>query len=141
MTESLTPEERLRRYKEYLSGLQAVANDGRPLSSATTTNVRDSSSTSPPVKKELVDALAVLARKKEETEEESAKTDLMLKVKERAIQSSIKEVREERMRLRRKLDRGQISDEEYEREIQKLVVKGKKLLKEQAATNGINGKP
>jgi len=141
LTESLTPEERLRRYKEYLSGLQAVANDGRPLSSATTTNVRDSSSTSPPVKKELVDALAVLARKKEETEEESAKTDLMLKVKERAIQSSIKEVREERMRLRRKLDRGQISDEEYEREIQKLVVKGKKLLKEQAATNGINGKP
>ena len=43
------------------------------------------------------------------------------------------EVREERMRLRRKLDKGQITDEEYEREIQKLVVKGKKLLAEQAA--------
>jgi len=66
---------------------------------------------------------------------------VILKVKERAIQSSIQEVREERMRLRRKLDRGQITDEEYEREIQKLVVRGKKLLKEQAAYNGINGKP
>lgn len=141
MTKSLTPEERLRRYKEYLSGLQAVANDGRPRSSATETNVRNSSSTPPPVKRELVDALAILAKKKEETEENSARTNLMLKVKERAIQSSIQEVREERMRLRRKLDRGQITDEEYEREIQKLVVKGKKLLAEQAATNGINGKP
>lgn len=141
MTKSLTPEERLRRYKEYLSGLQAVANDGRPASSATGTNVRNSSSPPPPVKQELVDALAILAKKKEETEEDSARTNVMLKVKERAIQSSIQEVREERMRLRRKLDRGQITDDEYEREIQKLVAKGKKLLQEQAATNGINGKP
>ena len=140
MTASLTPEERLRRYKEYLASLQAVANDGRPVSSATRTNVRNSTAELP-VKKQLVDALAVLARKKEETEEEKARTNVILKVKERAIQSSIQEVREERMRLRRKLDRGQITDEEYEREIQKLVVRGKKLLKEQAAYNGINGKP
>jgi hypothetical protein len=140
LTKSLTPEERLRRYKEYLSGLQAVANDGRPLSSGTESNTRNTSSKAP-VKRELVDALSVLARKKEETENDNAKTNVMLKVKERAIQSSIKEVREERMRLRRKLDRGQITDEEYEREIQKLVAKGKKLLAEQAATNGINGKP
>jgi len=140
LTASLTPEERLRRYKEYLASLQAVANDGRPVSSATGTNVRNPTA-EPPVKKQLVDALAVLARKKEETEEKKARTNVILKVKERAIQSSIQEVREERMRLRRKLDRGQITDEEYEREIQKLVVRGKKLLKEQAAYNGINGKP
>jgi len=141
MTERLTPEERLRKYKEFLAGLEAEARGGQSPSSATASNVKDSQVSAPRIQKELVDALAVLAEKQNEreasdTKEQSAKEKVLLKVKARAIQSSMKEIREERQLLRRKVDRGQISTEEYERKIHELVRRGKKLLEEQAA-NGV----
>lgn len=141
MTDSLTPEERLRKYKEFLAGLEAEARGEHPPSSAIASNLKDSQASAPRIQKELVDALAVLAEKQNEsqasdTKELRAKEKVLLKAKARAIQSSMKEIREERQLLLRKVDRGQISTEEYERKIHDLVRRGKKLLEEQAA-NGV----
>ncbi|MFQ5832872.1 MAG: hypothetical protein ACE5H4_09235 [Candidatus Thorarchaeota archaeon] len=146
MTETPTPEERLRRYKEYLASLHSLANNGRPLDSRPTPNISNSAPKSAPVKKELVDALAVLVQSKGKNQtgnaKKSPKKNVILKVKERAIESSLQEIRDERRLLERKLDRGVIDQAEYERQIQKLVKRGQALLREQAlVTDRLNGKP
>ncbi|MFW9913293.1 MAG: hypothetical protein ACFFEU_12530, partial [Candidatus Thorarchaeota archaeon] len=67
--------------------------------------------------------------------------NVMLKIKEKALESSMLEIRDEKRRLERKLEKGQITTAEYEAEIQKLVLKGKRVLKEQsvvaARKNGV----
>ncbi|MFW9888566.1 MAG: hypothetical protein ACFFER_10305 [Candidatus Thorarchaeota archaeon] len=136
MTESLTPEDRLRKYKEFISGL-AHANDSRRRNQSHALNTSTSEIKKPPVKKELVAALAVLkdAQEKMEsalTQDQSARKNVMLKIKERALESSMLDIRDEKQRLERKLERGEITKAEYEAEIQKLIRRGKSVLKEQS---------
>ena len=133
MTESSTPEDRLRRYKEFILGLQhstrhhseEVASKSNPISSR---------SRKPLVKQELIAALAVLKENEEDSasnEESSARKNVLLRVKEKALESSMLEIKDERRRLERKLEKGEITKDEYHAEIQKLVRKGKSILKEQ----------
>jgi hypothetical protein len=144
MTESLTPEDRLRRYKEFISGL-ADANDSRRRSRSPALDNTTSDAKKAPVKKELIAALAVLKEANEKdsppAEQQSARKNVMLKIKEKALESSMLEIRDEKRRLERKLEKGQITTAEYEAEIQKLVLKGKRVLKEQsvvaARKNGV----
>jgi hypothetical protein len=144
MTESLTPEDRLRRYKEFISGL-AHANDSRRRTRSPALDNTTSDAKKAPVKKELIAALAVLKETKEEdsppAEQQSARKNVMLKIKEKALESSMLEIRDEKRRLERKLEKGEITKAEYEAEIQKLVRKGKRVLKEQsivaARKNGV----
>ncbi|MFW9803208.1 MAG: hypothetical protein ACFFFC_11175 [Candidatus Thorarchaeota archaeon] len=136
MTESLTPEDRLRKYKEFISGL-AHANDSQRRNHSSGLGSTTSEAKKPPVKKELIAALAVLkdAQEKMEsalTEGQSARKNVMLKIKEKALESSMLEIRDEKRRLQRKLEKGEITKAEYEAEIQKLVRKGKSVLKEQS---------
>jgi hypothetical protein len=144
MTESLTPEDRLRRYKEFISGL-ADANDSRRRSRSPALDNTTSDAKKAPVKKELIAALAVLKEANEKdsppAEQQSARKNVMLKIKEKALESSMLEIRDEKRRLERKLEKGEITKAEYEAEIQKLVRKGKRVLKGQsivaARKNGV----
>ncbi|MHA2210158.1 MAG: hypothetical protein ACXABV_13420 [Candidatus Thorarchaeota archaeon] len=134
MTESLTPEDRLRKYKEFISGL---ANDSDSRSRSPVTNTTTSRPKKSPVKKELIAALAVLKQTKEEedpppTKGQSARKNVMLRIKEKALESSMLEIRDEKRRLVRKLEKGEISKLQYEAEIQKLVRRGKSVLKAQS---------
>ncbi|MFW9966669.1 MAG: hypothetical protein ACFFEA_05890 [Candidatus Thorarchaeota archaeon] len=133
MTESSTPEDRLRRYKEFILGLQhSTLHDSGEVEPES--NLISSESKKPPVKQELIAALAVLKRDEEDypsAEETSARKNVLLRVKEKALESSMLEIRDERRRLERKLEKGDITHEEYHSEIQKLVRKGKSILKEQ----------
>ena len=61
-----------------------------------------------------------------------SKKNVMLRVKEKALESSMREIRDERRRLERKLEKGEISKLMYEAEIQKLVRRGKSVLKAQS---------
>lgn len=136
MTESLTPEDRLRRYKEFISGL-SHANDSDSESSSPAPNTTTSKPKKPPVKQELVAALAVLKQTKEEEESprkktESARKNVMLRVKEKALEASMLEIRDEKRLLERKLEKGEISELVYHAEIQKLVRRGKSVLKAQS---------
>jgi hypothetical protein len=56
----------------------------------------------------------------------------MLRIKEKALESSMLEIRDEKRRLVRKLEKGEISKLQYEAEIQKLVRRGKSVLKAQS---------
>jgi hypothetical protein len=144
MTESLTPEDRLRKYKEFISGL-AHANDSRHRDRSPVLDNTTSDAEKAPVKEELIAALAVLKETKEKdsppAKQQSARKNVMLKIKEKALESSMLEIRDEKRRLERKLEKGQITTAEYEAEIQKLVLKGKRVLKEQsvvaARKNGV----
>ncbi|MFX0053418.1 MAG: hypothetical protein ACFFAX_01060 [Promethearchaeota archaeon] len=136
MTESLTPEDRLRKYKEFISGL-AHANDSRRRNQSHALKTSTPEPKKPPVKKELVAALAVLKDAQEKMEsalsdEQSARKNVMLRIKEKALESSMLDIRDEKRRLRRKLEKGEITEAEYEAEIQKLVRRGKSVLKEQS---------
>jgi hypothetical protein len=136
MTESLTPEDRLRRYKEFISGL-THSSDSDSKSSSHTPNTATSEPKEPPVKKELIEALAVLKQSAEEEESprkktQSARKNVMLRVKEKALEASMLEIRDEKRRLERKLEKGEISKLVYEAEIQKLVRRGKSVLKAQS---------
>ena len=145
MTESLTPEDRLRKYKEFISGL-AHENDSGGKNRSTTLSATSSEAKKPPVKEELIAALAVLKEAEEKdpppAKEQSARKNVMLKVKEKALESSMREIRDEKRRLERKLERGEISKLVYEAEIQKLVRRGKSVLKAQsiiaAEKNGLD---
>ncbi len=94
-----------------------------------------------------MDALAVLAQSKEKDKtgnekKTSPRKNVILKVKERAIESSFQEIRDEKKLLERKLERGEIDQAEYDRQIQKLVKRGQALLREQAIlTDRLSGKP
>jgi len=145
MTESTSPEDRLRKYKEFISGL-AHANDSRRRNRSPDFDGTISETKNPPVKKELVAALAVLkdAQEKMEsalTQDQSARKNVMLKIKEKALESSMLDIRDEKRRLERKLERGEITKAEYEAELQKLIRRGKSVLKEQsivaARKNGV----
>ncbi|MHA2141392.1 MAG: hypothetical protein ACXADC_02870 [Candidatus Thorarchaeota archaeon] len=131
MTESSSPEDRLRKYKEFISGLQ-LANHRDPGKSSPASN-SVSSESKKPVKKELITALAVLKQSKEKdsavSKEQDVKKNVMLRIKEKALDSSMLEIRDEKRRLERKLEKGEISKAEYEAEIQKLVRKGQSVLK------------
>ena len=144
MAESSSPEDRLRKYKEFILSLQLSSQRGSG-KVAPRSNPISSKSKKPPVKKELVEALAVLKQKEEDspaTEEQSARKNVMLRIKEKALESSMLEIRDERRRLERKLEKGEISKLQYEAEIQKLVRKGKSILKAQsvvaAKKNGLD---
>ena len=136
MAESSSPEDRLRKYKEFISGLRH-ANDSSSKSRSAVTNTTASKPKKRPVKKELLEALAVLKQTKEEedpslTKEQAGRKNVMLRIKEKALESSMLEIRDERRRLERKLEKGEISKLQYEAEIQKLVRKGKSILKAQS---------
>jgi hypothetical protein len=136
MTESLTPEDRLRRYKEFISGL-TDASDSDSSGRSPAPNTTTSEPKEPPVKEELIAALAVLKQSTEEEESprkktESARKNVMLRVKEKALEASMLEIRDEKRRLERKLEKGEISELVYHAEIQKLVRRGKSVLKAQS---------
>jgi hypothetical protein len=136
MTESLTPEDRLRRYKEFISGL-AHANDSRRRNLSPDLDSTTSETEKPQMKKELIAALAVLKDAQEKMEsalttEQSARKNVMLKIKEKSLESSMLDIRDEKRRLERKLEKGEITKAEYEAEIQKLIRRGKSVLKEQS---------
>ena len=133
MTESSTPEDRLRRYKEFILGLQLSSHhDSGEFESKS--NPISTRSEKPPVKQELIAALSILKQNEEDSpsgEEKSARKNVMLRIKEKALESSMLEIRDERRRLERKLEKGEITQDEYHEGIQKLVRKGKSILKEQ----------
>jgi hypothetical protein len=156
----LTPEERLKRYKEYLSKL--AETEGRVLSSPQPVQEESKKSSevqrphdaydrpreppkhvqSPkkakkqslvsPSKRELQELKKAVALKAREKRKPSlsGRSITMLRVRSKAIARALIEIKNKRERLERRHDRGIIDQDEYQQELAKLVSEGHDLLRE-----------
>jgi hypothetical protein len=137
LTESLGPEERLRKYKDYLASLSQVHQTGPTQSEGLGKGVNTLSSNTATHRQHeasLVDfkkAFSTLVSTSKEKNAESNKSKaVLLRMRSRAIDSAIQEVRHKKMLLEHKLERKAISRDQYEVELALLVSEGKSLLRE-----------
>jgi hypothetical protein len=152
----LSPEERLKRYKAYLKKM--AEKEGRELSATKSvqevisksaevdrphgaydrpreppkhTKVKRQSLVSPSKREldELKKAVAAKARAKK-TVVLSGRSLSMLRVRSRALAKALTGMKVRREKLERRHDRGVIDQNEYQRELAKLVSEGHELLRE-----------
>lgn len=138
---SLNPEERLKKYKEFLASLEREdaaeqhRHAGRPsgpqpkVTSARQESARTDSHDGHETAS-LKPCGAVSGRQKEpDTKTVEERNRVLLRVKQRAVESEIDEVRREKAQLERKLERGHIKQEAYQQELEQLVKRGQTLLR------------
>ncbi len=137
MTESLGPEERLRRYKDYLASLSQANLIGPAKSDGPAKGVNTLRSNTADQKTDeatLVDfkkAFSTLvSESKDKNEESNNSKAVLLRMRRKALDSAIQEVRHKKMLLEHKLERNSISREQYEVELAMLVSEGRSLLRE-----------
>jgi hypothetical protein len=132
VTKVLTPEERLRKYRELLGKLATEesmlrtetggrASDGGPESNPSTHKTESFK----PV--EHAGQLSSLMKSPCGSSPDG-KNRILLKVKQRSIDSEIDDVRRQREDLERRYEKGHISREEYEHELEELIKRGQTLL-------------
>jgi hypothetical protein len=132
ITKVLTPEERLRKYRQLLGKL---ATEESMLRVETEGNASDGGSGSNPSThgietfKPAEHSGQVSSLMKSPTSSSpEGKNRIMLKVKQRSIDSEIDDVRRQREDLERRYEKGRISREEYEHELEELIKRGQTLL-------------
>ena len=149
-TNKLTPEERLKKYKESLQKM--AEKEGKEL--ASTKAVQYEISKSPetdrprepsiqtrkakrqslvsPSKRELEELKAAVAAKAREKKKPklSGRSLSMLRVRSRALAKALTEMKVKRERLERQHDRGVIDQEQYQKHLALLVSEGHELLRE-----------
>ena len=149
-TNKLTPEERLKKYKESLQKM--AEKEGKEL--ASTKAVQDEISKSPetdrprespmqtkkvkrqslvsPSKRELEELKAAVAAKAREKKKPklSGRSITMLRVRSRALAKALTEMKVKRDRLERQHDREVINQDEYQKHLAILISEGHELLRE-----------
>lgn len=157
LSDELTPEQRLRRYKKELEEMAEKEGKELKLSNPlkkkdetlrtepgaikatspdniqTTSQIRPPQNLVSPAKRELRESRIVPSKK---TKDEAVSTKdigrnlVMIKAREKAIDSSLKEIKNKKSMLELQFKRGIISRVDYERRLKDLVSQGHKLLAE-----------
>ena len=141
MPDESTPKDRLRKYKEDLARM--AESEGRSLKLAEDTEESpvvpiDLPTQGPPKvlespsKREMREATPLGRRSRRERDSGFAKDRMMLRARERAINSSLRDLKERKERLELVYKRKLISREEFERRKDELTEEGQNLLKEKA---------
>ncbi|NHJ14678.1 MAG: hypothetical protein EAX95_13445 [Candidatus Thorarchaeota archaeon] len=135
LTESLEPEERLQKYKQYLASLGELRTGTGIADSPQTDRVNEESTDSVGASKDAdVDDFkkaftTLVVNTKEKTTSNKGKT-VVLQMRSRAIDCAIQEIRHKKNILERKFERKEVSRDQYEYELAELVSEGKALLRQ-----------
>jgi len=137
----LNPEERLKKYKEFLASLEREdaaerhRHAGRPsgpqpkVAPARQESARADSHDGRGIPSLKLRGTVSGRQKESEAKAGDERNRVLLRVKQRAVESEIDEVRREKAQLERKLERGHIKQEAYQQELEQLVKRGQALLR------------
>ena len=138
---SLNPEERLKKYKEFLASLERedAAEQHRHVGHRSGSQPKVAPARQESARTDSHDGHeaaslkpcgGVSGRQKEpEAKAAEERNRVLLRVKQRAVESEIDEIRREKAQLERNLERGHIKQEAYQQELEELVKRGQTLLR------------
>lgn len=135
MTESLSPEERLRKYKEYLATLCRYRTPAEAADSQQSN--LDHEELNNPIGQQhgkdvddLKQAFSTLVANSKERNSSSNGKTVILQMRSRAIECAIQEIRHKKDSLESMYERKEITRDQYEYQLAELVSEGKALLHE-----------
>ena len=139
MSDESTPEERLRKYKKQLE--EMAREEGRELKRKEVTREgpkqtvkpeRPSPTLESPAKRELRESSATTGAGPTDSDRRGFKERMMMAARERAIQSSLRDLRERKEGLELLYKRKLIDRREFEKRKKELTDEGQSLLREKA---------